>query len=99
MGRGGVDGPDLTGGGAGLFIARAVVAHKADDLLAVDRHLDLGLAIFNGLAPVGLALFDRRHGFQLLVWHQSFVSLLGRDSVDLGNGFGIAKRSGTNLDT
>ena len=28
----GVDGPDFTGGGAGLFIARAVVADEADDL-------------------------------------------------------------------
>jgi hypothetical protein len=60
--------------------------------------LHLGLAIFNGFAPVGLALFYR-HGFQLLVWHQTFVSLLGGYGVDLGNGFGIAKRGGTNLDT
>ncbi|MNT98907.1 hypothetical protein D3C72_2416110 [compost metagenome] len=76
LGRCGVDGPDFTSGGAGFFIARAVVADKTDDLLAVHGHLDLGLAIFNGLAPVSLALFDR-HGFQLLVWHQPFVDLLG----------------------
>ncbi|MNV86922.1 hypothetical protein D3C71_1809950 [compost metagenome] len=71
-----VDGPDFTGGGAGLFVARAVVADKTDDLLAVDSHLDLGLAIFNGFAPVSLALFNRQ-GFQLLVGYQPFVDLLG----------------------
>src|SRR5690606_36674704 len=97
--RRGVDGPDLARGGTGLGIARTVEADEADDLVAVDRHLDLGLAVLDGLAPVGLALFHRGHGFQLIVWHEPAVGLQGGGSVDLGDVLGIAKRGWANLDT
>jgi hypothetical protein len=98
VGGGAVDGPDLTGGGAGLFVAGAVETDKAHDLVTIHGHLDLGLGIFNGFAPVGLALFDGE-GLQLLVGHQSFEGGLCGYGVDLGDGFGIAECGGTNLDT
>ena len=87
--------PDFTHGRAGLGIARAVKADKADQLVAVRGHQHLRLAVFNRFAPVGLALFHRHLG-EVVIGHQVFISGLPGGDMNFGNGFGIAGSGGTN---
>jgi hypothetical protein len=96
LGRG-VDGPDFTGGVFGLGVARAVKAHKAHDLFAVDRDHHLGFTVFDGFFPIGHALGHGGDG-PVLVGHLTGIGHAASVQVQSGHSSGVLLGGKSDLD-
>ena len=92
-----IHGPDFAHGGRCALVAAAVIAHKTNDLRAVQRHLHLRLGVLDGLRPIALALGQGHDGHVQVAQH-AFERFFHRGVVQLGNGFGIAGGGGTDVE-